>query len=118
MSKEIKKLVVNELISSYQGIDSFIAVNYKGISAQHANALRMGLSEEEIGLKVVKNSLISIAFKEIGIHGLEQMIEGSLAITTSNSDPVVFAKALTNHYEAIPEINILGGLIDGKVYSH
>jgi large subunit ribosomal protein L10 len=111
-------MIVGELKSNFQGTGSFIAVNYKGVSAQEANVLRMNLSEEEVGLKVIKNSLVSIAFKEIGILGLEQVIEGPLAITTSNGDPVAFAKALTKHSKEISGIKILGGLIDGRVSSH
>ena len=71
MSKELKKLVVNELISDYKGVNNFIVVSFKGVNTQQANVLRKDLSEKNIKLKVVRNSLASIALKEIDVpaHG-------------------------------------------------
>ncbi len=37
MSKELKKLVVNELISDYKGVNNFIVVSLKGVNTQQAN---------------------------------------------------------------------------------
>ncbi|ODS30144.1 MAG: 50S ribosomal protein L10 [Candidatus Scalindua rubra] len=89
MSKELKRLIVNELISEYKDIKNFIILNYKGVNAIQSNILRRELSEKDIKVKVVKNSLAAIAFKEIGIPALGQMFEASSAIATSNNDPVV-----------------------------
>ncbi len=115
MSKELKKLVVKELVSGYQGVNNIVVVNFKGINAHQANELRRSLSEKEISLKVVKNSLANIAFKEMGILELGQVFEGPSAIATANNEPVLLAKALSECLKKIPEFKIMGGLVDGKV---
>jgi large subunit ribosomal protein L10 len=115
MSKELKKLVVNELISAYRGVDNFIVVSFKGVSTQQANTLRRDLSEKDIKLKVVKNSLAAIALKEIGIPALGQILEGPSAITTSDNDPVILAKVLAKWSREISGLQIMGGLMDGEM---
>jgi large subunit ribosomal protein L10 len=117
MSKELKKLVVNELISDYKGVNNFIVVSFKGVNTQQANVLRRDLSEKDIKLKVVKNSLASIALKEIGVPALGQMLEGPSAITASVNDPVILTKVLTKWSKEISSLKIVGGLIDGEMLS-
>jgi len=117
MSKELKKLIVNELISDYKGVNNFIVVSFKGVNTQQANVLRKDLSEKNIKLKVVKNSLASIALKEIGVPALGQILEGPSAITVSDNDPVILTKVLTKWSKEISSLKIVGGLIDGEMLS-
>lgn len=117
MSKNLKKLVVNELITDYKGVNNFIVVSFRGINTQQANKLRRDLSEKDIKLRVVKNSLAAIAFNEIGISALGQMLEGPSAVTTSDNDPVILTKVLTKWSKEISDLKIVGGLIDGEVLS-
>ncbi len=117
MSKELKKLVVNELISDYKGVNNFIVVSFKGVNTQQANVLRRDLSEKDIKLKVVKNSLAAIALKEIGVPALGQILEGPSAITASDNDPVILTKVLTKWSKEISSLKIVGGLIDGEMLS-
>jgi large subunit ribosomal protein L10 len=117
MSKELKKLVVNELMSDYKGVNNFIVVSFKGVNTQQANVLRKDLSEKDIKLKVVKNSLAAIALKEIGVPALGQILEGPSAITASDNDPVILTKVLTKWSKEISGLKIVGGLIDGEMLS-
>jgi large subunit ribosomal protein L10 len=117
MSKELKKLIVNEFISDYKGVNNFIVVSFKGVNTQQANVLRKDLSEKDIKLKVVKNSLASIALKEIGVPALGQILEGPSAITVSDNDPVILAKVLTKWSKEISSLKIVGGLVDGEMLS-
>ncbi len=117
MSKELKKLIVNELISDYKGVNNFIVVSFKGVNTQQANVLRKDLSEKNIKLKVVKNSLASIALKEIGVPALGQILEGPSAITASDNDPVILTKVLTKWSKEISSLKIVGGLVDGEMLS-
>jgi large subunit ribosomal protein L10 len=117
MSKELKKLIVNEFISDYKGVNNFIVVSFKGVNTQQANVLRRDLSEKNIKLKVVKNSLASIALKEIGVPALGQILEGPSAITVSDNDPVILAKVLTKWSKEISSLKIVGGLVDGEMLS-
>ena len=92
-------------------------MSFKGVNTQQANVLRRDLSEKDIKLKVVKNSLASIALKEIGVPALGQILEGPSAITVSDNDPVILTKVLTKWSKEISSLKIVGGLIDGEMLS-
>ena len=64
MSKALKKLIVDELVTDYKGKKNLVLANFKGINAHQSNVLRSDLREKNINVKVVKNSLAAIAFKE------------------------------------------------------
>lgn len=117
MSKALKKLIVDELIADYKDKKNLIVANFKGINAHQSNVLRSDLSEKDIKVKVVKNSLASIAFKEIGISGLGQMLDAQSVIASSDDDPVVLAKTLKKCSKEISEFKIIGGWVDGELMS-
>ncbi|MDR4496546.1 MAG: 50S ribosomal protein L10 [Candidatus Scalindua sp.] len=118
MSKKMKSLIVGELVETYKkDSNSFVILGYKGVSAQQADSLRRDLDEKEIKVRVVKNTLASITFREIGFPGLGELLEGPSAVVTSNNDPVELAKVLDKWSKQIAEIKILGGLMEGKLLS-
>ena len=48
MSKALKKLIVEELITDYRNKKNLVLVNFKGIDAQQTNVLRRDLGENNI----------------------------------------------------------------------
>ncbi len=118
MSKKVKSLIVNELVKDYErDATSFIVLGYKGVNAQQADSLRRDLNGNEIKVKMVKNTLASLAFKEVGIPELGQVLDGPSVVATTNNDPVDLVKALDKWSEKIAELKILGGLVEGKLLS-
>ena len=117
MSKALKKLIVDELITDYKGKKNLIVVNFKGINARQSNVLRRDLSEKDIKVTVVKNSLAAIAFKEIGLSELGQMMDAPSAIAASDDDPVELAKTLKECSKEISDFKIIGGWVDGELMS-
>ena len=117
MSKALKKLIVEELITDYRDKKNLVLVNFKGINAQQTNILKRSLGEENISARVVKNSLAAIAFKEIGISALGQMLEAPTVVATNDDDPVGLAKALKKYSKEISGFDIVGGWVDGELMS-
>jgi len=117
MSKALKKLIVEELVTDYKNKKSLVLVNFKGIDAQQTNVLRMGLGENNISARVVKNSLAAIAFNEVGIEKLGQMLEAQTVVATSEDDPVGLAKTLKKYSKEISGFDIVGGWVDGELMS-
>jgi len=117
MSKALKKLIVEELITDYRNKKNLVLVNFKGINAQQTNILKRDLSEKNINARVVKNSLAAIAFKEIGISELGQMLEAPTVVATNDDDPVELAKTLKKCSKEISGFDIVGGWVDGELMS-
>lgn len=114
MAKELKNLIVKEYLSDFRGIKNFVLVSYQGIGALKAVELRGKLKSGGIMFRVVKNSLIIIAFKEIGITELIEYVNGQCAVAASSDDCVDLAKALVDCGKKVESFKINGGYLDGR----
>lgn len=66
-SKEEKQKKINEIKTIISSNDCFYVANLGNITVENDMALRTICREKGIGVKVVKNSLLSIAIKDIGL---------------------------------------------------
>ncbi len=117
MSKVLKKLIVDELVTNYKGNKNLVIANFKGIDAQKTNAMRSDLGGKSIKLRVVKNSLAAIAFKEVGVSGLGEMLVAPTLVMSSEGDSVELAKNLEKCAKEVDGLDIVGGWMDGEVMS-
>ncbi|MCR4289421.1 MAG: 50S ribosomal protein L10 [Candidatus Scalindua sp.] len=117
MSRALKKLIVEELVADYRDRKNLVLVNFKGIDAQQTNVLKRSLGEKNISARVVKNSLAAIAFKEVGISGLGQILAAPTVVATNDDDPVELAKTLKKYSKEIPGFDIVGGWVNGELMS-
>ena len=85
---EQKKQQVAELTEAFKKANVGVLVNYSGITVEKDTKLRKQLREAGCEYKVVKNTLLSLAFKEAGIDGLEEFLNGTTAIAYSESSYV------------------------------
>lgn len=118
MSKELKKFIVQELVSQYRKDKNFVFVTYQGINATKVNKLREGLWSNGITLKVVKNSLFLIAFNQLGIQAeIKQFINGLCGVATNSGgcDCIELAKVLIEYSKKEPNLKINGGYLDGRL---
>lgn len=117
MANELKELVVKEMISGYRNADNYLVVGYQGIKALEFDQLRRDLRKKKICLEIVKNSLAAIAFKEMGVTGIVDLLKGPSAIVTGGDDPVVLAKETVGWSKKIPFLSLRGGFVDRAAIS-
>ena len=80
---EQKKQQVAQLAEDFKKANVGVLVNYEGITVEKDTKLRKQLREAGCEYKVVKNTLLSLAFQEAGIEGLEEHLHGATAIAYS-----------------------------------
>ncbi len=117
MANELKKLIVKEMVSRYRSSSNYLVVGYQGINSLQFDELRKNLRKKKIHLEIAKNSLAAIAFKEIGIAGIVNLLTGPSAIATGGEDPVIMAKETTEWSKKIPAFSLRGGFVDGEMLS-
>ncbi len=117
MANELKELVVKEMIPRFRSSKGFLVVDYQGITAMQFDELRRELRKKKFSLEIVKNSLASIAFKELGIDGMVNLLKGPTAIVAGVDDPVIMAKETIGWSKKIPFLRLRGGHIDGAMLS-
>lgn len=112
---EAKKALVAELSERLKASVSGIVVNYKGINVADDTALRKELRECDVKYTVVKNTMLGRACKEVGLDGLEEVLEGTTALATSETDYTGAARILSNYAKKNKEFAIKSGFLDGEV---
>lgn len=104
--KEIRERLENNMLA--------IMTQYVGINVAQVTELRKKLREAGIQYKVYKNNLARIALREIGAEPAADFMNGPTAWAFSN-DPVASAKILKDFSKEVPFIQIVGGVMEGKV---
>lgn len=104
-------VVANELKSAA----SVVVVDYLGLTVEEATSLRKQLRDSGVQMKVVKNTILRRAVVEAGIEGLESTFVGPTAIVFSENEAIAPAKVISEFAKKAEELEIKGGMIEGKV---
>lgn len=118
-----KQAVVAEIKQWLTDAKSVIVTGYKGLTVATDTQMRRELREAGVQYKVVKNTMLRLAAKDLGIEGLDSHLEGTTAIAFSTTDAVAPAKILVdfikkNKLEDAGILTIKAGILDKKVLSN
>ena len=114
MSKEAKKIYVEEMIKNFTANESVMIAQYQGLNVTELDELRKELRDKGILFKITKNRITKIAIKETPVKDLEKYFTGPTAAAIS-SDPITTAKILTKFAKSHDKLKIVAGFMDGKV---
>ena len=112
---EAKKALVAELAERLKASVSGIVVNYEGINVADDTAMRKELRECDVKYTVVKNTMLGRACEAAGLAGLEDVLSGTTAIATSETDYAGAARILSKYAKSHEAFAIKSGFIDGEV---
>lgn len=112
---EAKQAVVAELTERLKNSVVGVLVNYKGINVEDDTKLRKELRENDVKYTVVKNTLLKRAADQVGLEGLDSVLEGTTALATSDEDYAAAARILSNYAKKNDSFEIKAGYMDGAV---
>lgn len=112
---EQKKQHVADLSEAFKAANVGVLVNYSGISVEDDTKLRKQLREAGCQYKVVKNTLLRLAFNEAGIEGLDEFLNGTTAIAYSDTGYTEAPKILSDYAKDHENYQIKSGFVDGGV---
>ena len=115
---EAKKAKVEKLTEIIKNSVSGVLVDYKGITVEEDTKLRKELREAGVHYFVEKNTMLLRAFKECGIEGFEEALNGTTALAVSNDDQTAPARILGKFAEKAGDdkFNLKAGFVEGEVY--
>src|SRR5215210_5054485 len=113
MASPDKVAAVAELKERFTSSAGVVLTEYRGLTVKALKDLRRSLGENAT-YAVSKNTLTTIAAREAGVAGIEQLLVGPTAITFVDGDPVVVAKGLRDFARSNPLLVIKGGVLEGK----
>ncbi len=110
---EQKKQQVAELAEAFKTANVGVLVNYLGINVEDDTKLRKQLREAGCQYKVVKNTLLHLAFEQAGIEGLDESLKGTTAIAYSENGYTEAPKILSEYAKDHENFTVKSGFIDG-----
>jgi large subunit ribosomal protein L10 len=111
--KEAKVVEIREKLEKAQGV---VLANYQGLSVEEDTELRKKLRDAGIEYKVYKNTLTTLAAKELGIDGLEVHLEGPTSIAFSYEDATAPARLLNEFAQTHKKLELKAAVVEGNVY--
>lgn len=116
MANTDKAARIAELADKFRDSNAVLLTEYRGLTVAQMKELRKTLGEDA-KYAVVKNTLASIAAKQVGFDFLEEDLKGPTAIAFVSGEAVNAAKALRNFAKDNPELVIKSGAMDGAFIS-
>jgi large subunit ribosomal protein L10 len=113
MARPDKVAAVEEITDKFRNSNAAVVTAYTGLTVAQLKQLRRSLGENAT-YAVSKNTLTTIAARDAGVDGIEQLLVGPTAITFVDGDPVVVAKGLRDFARSNPLLVIKGGVLEGK----
>ena len=115
MKKDEKIQAVATLAEKLGRSPNLYLTDFTGISVKHMTDLRRRFRAEGVEFVVVKNTLARRAFEAASVTGLEDVLNGPIALVLAGTEPVAAARVLADfqkEQEDRPEIK--AGIVDGK----
>ena len=101
MSKnfEIKQAAVADIKAKIEKAQSFVMVDYRGMTVAEVTELRNQFRKAGCEYAVLKNTLVKLALKAVNIEGFDSFLNGPTAVAFGMEDAVSPAKVVKDFIE-------------------
>jgi large subunit ribosomal protein L10 len=117
LDRRTKEQIAAELHEKLKDFKLAVLTGYSGMDVAKMTSLRVQLRKSNTELRVVKNTLLTIASHETGFDALEGQFRGPLAVAISHGDVIETTKALIDFAKKNANLEIKAGMMDGRILS-
>ena len=111
VKKEAKVAEIKEKLEKAQGV---VLAGYQGLTVEEDTKLRKTLREAGVEYKVYKNTMTTLAAKELGLDGIVTYLEGPVSIAFSYDDATAAARALNDFAKEHKKLELKAGIVEKK----
>lgn len=115
-NRSLKEAKVAEIKEKLEKASSVVLSQYQGLTVEEDTVLRKNLREAGVEYKVYKNTLVTLAAKELGLEGIVEYLEGPVAIAFGYEDVTVAARVLNDFAKDHKKLELKAGIVEGEVY--
>lgn len=115
MVQKAKTDKVDALTDLLRDAKSVILNDFTGLNVADISELRTACRDSGVTYAVVKNTLARRSFNELGIEGMDDLLEGPTAIAVSSSDEVTPAQVLKKFADDYQLPHFKGGYVAGRI---
>ncbi|MEG2412670.1 MAG: 50S ribosomal protein L10 [Clostridium sp.] len=116
-NRQLKEAKVVEIKEKLEKAQSVVLASYQGLTVEEDTTLRKSLREAGVEYKVYKNSLVTLAAKELGIEGVEEYLEGPVSIAFGYEDATAPARVLFDFAKSHKKLELKAGIVDSVIYN-
>jgi large subunit ribosomal protein L10 len=113
---DVKKAKVLEIKEKMEKSQGMVFAKYQGLTVEEDTELRKNLREAGIEYKVYKNTLTTIAARELGLEGLVSHLEGPVSVAFGYEDATAPARILNDFAKTHKKLELKAGIVEGIVY--
>jgi len=117
LDRRTKEQVAAELHEKLKDFKLAVLTGYIGMDVAKMTALRVALRKSNTELRVVKNTLLTIASRETDFSALEEYFRGPLAVAITRGNVVETTKALVDFAKKNANLEIKAAMMNGKFLS-
>ncbi len=110
-----KQAVVAGIREKMAAAKSIVLIDYRGLTVAEVTELRNQCRAAGVEYAVLKNTMVSLAAKELGINGLDDYLKGPTAVAFGMTDAVAPAKVLTEFIKKAKKTEVKCGVLDGQI---
>lgn len=115
-SRQIKEVKVAEIKGKLEKAKGIVFSNYQGLTVEEDTQLRKNLREAGIEYKVYKNTLTTLAAKELGLGDVSTYLEGPISVALGYQDPTAPARVLNDFAKTHKKFELKAAIVEGKIY--
>lgn len=113
-----KELLKNEIKKKIEHFDSFVIMQYTGLSANTANDFRREVSKMGGDVEVIRKRVLLKAAEDAGLQLDLSSLPGHIGIVFLGQDPIESTKTVIKFSQERDKIiQVIGGRFDGQLYS-
>lgn len=115
-NREIKQVKVSEIKEKMEKAQGIIFAKYQGLTVEEDTELRKKLREAGVEYKVYKNTLTTLAAKELGLEGISSHLVGPLSMAFGYEDPTAPARILNEFAKTHKKLELKAGIVQGEIF--
>ena len=115
-NRQLKEAKVAEIKEKLEKAQSVVLASYQGLTVEQDTNLRKSLREAGVEYKVYKNTLVTLAPKELGFDGIVEYLEGPVSIAFGYDDATAPARILNDFAKDHNKLELKAGIVEGKLF--
>ena len=117
MPNLINKIQMTELQSSFKDADGMVFVSLSGLTVEETEGLRIGLFEQGVELRMVRNRIAKIALKERGLDVPEGSLVGNIGCCVGSTEDAINAAKVLHKSDVRKEgkVALRLGMLEGNL---
>jgi large subunit ribosomal protein L10 len=115
-NRQLKEVKVAEIKEKLEKAQAVVLTKYQGLTVEEDTQLRKNLREAGVEYRVYKNTLTTLAAKELGLDGIVEFLEGPVSIAFGYDDVTAPARILNDFAKDHKALELKAGVVDGELY--